>query len=132
MTILDEIRAHKEQEVAARQIARPLNELIAACADAPPVRHLAGALGRPARNAPVRLIAEVKRRSPIKGGLKLDADAPTLAARYFAAGASAVSVLTDEKFFSGSSEDLVAVRALAPGPVLRKDFTISSYQIYEA
>ncbi len=131
MSILDDIRAHKEQEVAARQARRPLPELIAACNSAPPVRRLKDALA-PDPNGRVRLIAEVKRRSPTRGELRPDADAPSLAARYCDAGAAAVSVLTDEHFFSGADADLTAVRARVPAPVLRKDFTISSYQIYEA
>jgi indole-3-glycerol phosphate synthase len=80
----------------------------------------------------VALIAEVKRRSPAKGDLRPGADAPSLAATYAEAGAAAVSVLTDERFFSGADADLVDVRARIPIPVLRKDFTISNYQIYEA
>jgi indole-3-glycerol phosphate synthase len=128
MTVLDDIRAHKEQELAAREAARPLSALIGACGGAPSVRRLRDALREPG----VRLIAEVKRRSPAKGELRLDADAPALASTYFDAGAAAVSVLTDERFFSGSDADLVAIRARTQGPLLRKDFTISSYQIYEA
>jgi indole-3-glycerol phosphate synthase len=140
MTILDEIRAHKEQEVAAREAARPLPTLIAACNDAPPVRRLSSAL-RPAAETTslraldmhnVRLIAEVKRRSPTRGDLRPDADAPALATAYVGAGAAAVSVLTDERFFHGADEDLVAVRQRVEAPLLRKDFTIGSYQIYEA
>jgi indole-3-glycerol phosphate synthase len=130
MSILDEIRAHKTEEVAAREAARPLPELIAACGDAPAVRRLAAALNAP-RTGPA-LIAEVKRRSPTRGDLRPDADAPALAATYVAAGAAAVSVLTDERFFHGADDDLLAVRARVSAPVLRKDFTISSYQIYEA
>lgn len=129
MAILDDIRAHKEREVANRKAARPLADLIAACGSAPPLRHFAEAL----RAAPtVGLIAEVKRRSPAKGDLRIDADAPALAASYGEAGASAISVLTDERFFSGADDDLADVRARVSVPVLRKDFTISSYQVYEA
>jgi indole-3-glycerol phosphate synthase len=144
MSILDDIRAHKEQEVAAREAARPLATLIAACGDARPVRRLSKAL-RPDVGADVRhsesetpnppavkLIAEVKRRSPTRGDLRPDADAPALATSYVAAGAAAVSVLTDEHFFHGTDDDLVEVRGRISAPVLRKDFTISSYQIYEA
>jgi indole-3-glycerol phosphate synthase len=131
MTILDDIRAHKEQEVAARQAQRQLPEIIAACNDAPPVRRLKDALTSN-NTGTLRLIAEVKRRSPTRGDLRPGADAPSLAATYCEAGAAAVSVLTDEHFFSGSDADLTAVRARVPAPVLRKDFTITSYQIYEA
>lgn len=128
MTILDDIRAHKEVELAARQAARPLVQLKEACGSAPPVRSLRDALARPG----IQLIAEVKRRSPAKGDLSPGADAPALAARYVDAGAAAVSVLTDERFFSGSDADLAAVRAAIGAPILRKDFTIGGYQIYEA
>ncbi len=131
MSILDEIRVHKEQEVTARQAHRPLSEIIAACNDAPPVRRLKDALAGDATGT-IRLIAEVKRRSPTRGDLRPNADAPALAATYCAAGAAAVSVLTDEHFFSGADADLTAVRARIPAPILRKDFTITSYQIYEA
>jgi len=142
VSILDEIRARKEQEVAAREVARPLPALIAACNDAPPVRRLSAALRVDPRppdseletrdSGLVRLIAEVKRRSPARGDLRPDADAPALAACYAEAGAAAVSVLTDEHFFHGADTDLVSVRERLATPVLRKDFTISSYQIYEA
>lgn len=128
MTILDEIRAHKESEVAVREAARPLADVKEACACAPRVRSLREAVARPG----IQLIAEVKRRSPAKGELSPGASAPALAARYAEAGAAAVSVLTDERFFSGSDADLAAVRATIGAPILRKDFTISGYQIYEA
>ena len=148
MTILDEIRVQKKREVAAREAARPLSQVIAACGQAPPVRRLSAALGSSpvstselrTRNSElgtrhsqdVRLIAEVKRRSPARGELRADADAPALAATYVASGAAAVSVLTDEKFFGGADADLAVTRARVAAPLLRKDFTISSYQIYEA
>ena len=91
MSILDDIRAWKEQEVAVREAARPLHELIAACGDAPPVRRLSkalrptgsdGAEGTAVGERPVALIAEVKRRSPTRGDLRPDADAPALASTY--------------------------------------------------
>ena len=128
MTILDEIRAHKEVEVAMRQTAWPLLEVQRACASAPAVRSMQDVLARPG----IQIVAEVKRRSPAKGNLSLGADAPSLATRYAEAGAAGVSVLTDERFFSGSDADLTAVRAAIDIPILRKDFTISSYQIHEA
>lgn len=131
MNILDEIRAHKERELAERQAARPLPELIRACDRAPAVRRFGEALRRTASDG-VALIAEVKRRSPAKGSLHPDADAPALAAAYARAGAAAISVVTDERFFSGADADLREVKRRVGGPALRKDFTISSYQIYEA
>jgi indole-3-glycerol phosphate synthase len=128
VSILDDIRAHKEQELAAREAARPLSELISLCGEGAESHRLLASLKQPG----TRLIAEVKRKSPTKGELKLDADAADLAHTYLSAGAAGVSVLTDQKFFSGSDADLQAVRARVQGPILRKDFTIKDYQVYEA
>lgn len=132
MTILDEIRVHKEQELAERERKRPLADVIAACDDAPPVRQFADALQAAAQANGIALIAEVKRRSPAAGELRPHADAPQLARTYASAGAAAISVLTDERFFGGADADLRAVRDEVGAPVLRKDFTLSPYHIYEA
>lgn len=78
------------------------------------------------------VIAEVKRRSPSKGDLALGLDPATQAELYSAGGAAAVSVLTEPAFFGGSNDDLVAVREACPLPVLRKDFTVSAAQVWEA
>ncbi len=78
------------------------------------------------------VIAEVKRRSPSKGDLALGLDPATQAELYSAGGAAAVSVLTEPGFFGGSNDDLVAVREACPLPVLRKDFTVSAAQVWEA
>lgn len=80
----------------------------------------------------VRIIAEVKRASPSKGDIRADLDPAALAAAYERGGASAVSVLTEPHWFKGSAADLEAARSATALPVLRKDFTISSYQIYES
>ena len=132
MTILDDIRAHKKHEVAARQAERPIEELIGACEVAPRGSGFGDALRAAAAVDGIALIAEVKRRSPAAGELRPDADAVTLGTSYVKAGAAAVSVLTDEKFFSGADADLTALRGHVQAPLLRKDFTISRYQIYEA
>lgn len=132
MTILDEIRAHKQQEVAARQAKRPIEELIGACGSVPRGPRFGDSLRTAAAADGIALIAEVKRRSPAAGELRPHADAVKLGSTYVKAGAAAVSVLTDEKFFSGADTDLEALRANVDAPLLRKDFTISSYQIYEA
>jgi indole-3-glycerol phosphate synthase len=126
--ILDEILANKRVEVAAR-IAQTPPKLVAgrAAAAAPPLDFHA-ALKRPG----VSIISEIKRQSPAKGALRLDMDAPTMAATYAGAGASCISVLTDEKYFKGSDTDLMAVRQRVSVPVLRKDFVVSPYQVYEA
>ncbi len=128
MTVLDEIIAHKRTEVAASRAAVPLAEVRERAAAAPPVRAFAAAITGP----PVRLIAEVKRASPSQGTIRGDADPATLARGYEEAGAAAVSVLTDRRYFHGHAQDLQAVRAAIRLPVLRKDFVVDPYQVYEA
>src|SRR5262245_39530856 len=121
MGVLDEIVAHKRAEVTAARARRPLPELSASCRDFPPARDFAAAL-RPSGGERVRIIAEVKRASPSKGVMAGGLDPAAQAGRYAAAGAAAVSVLTDLKYFGGSLDDLVAVRAAVDAPVLRKEF----------
>ncbi len=128
MTILDEIIAHKRFEVAASRAAMSEAEVRAHAAAVPPARDFTAAITGP----PVRLIAEVKRASPSAGAIRRDADPAATARLYEQAGAAAVSVLTDRRYFSGSREDLQAVRAAIRLPVLRKDFIVDPYQIYEA
>lgn len=132
MTILDEIRAHKEEEVAARQARRPLGDLIGLCGRASKGAGFADSLRAGAGEDGIALIAEVKRRSPAAGHIRPDADAVDLASSYVAGGAGAISILTDEKFFAGTDDDFQAIRERLAAPLLRKDFTIASYQIYEA
>jgi indole-3-glycerol phosphate synthase len=131
MTILDEIIAHKREEVAARKAARPLAAVQAGAASAPPVRDFAAALTSPGRPAP-RVIAEIKRRSPSKGELRTELDPMTIAAIYQENGAAAISVLTDARFFGGSLADLGKARRAVSLPVLCKEFVIDRYQVYEA
>ncbi len=128
MSILQEIIAHKRDEVAASRAAVPLGEVQARAAAAPPARDFAAAIEGP----PVRIIAEVKRASPARGAIRQDADPAATAKRYEEAGAAAVSVLTDRRYFNGSADDLRAVRAAIGLPVLRKDFVVDAYQIHEA
>jgi indole-3-glycerol phosphate synthase len=127
-TILDEIVAWKRVEVAQQARDLPLEVLQEAATSAPPPRDWIGALRQPG----VSLIAEVKRASPSAGVLRPGLDSAALAAEYAAGGAVALSVLTDARYFQGSLGDLRAAHAATALPVLRKDFTVSSYQIYEA
>jgi indole-3-glycerol phosphate synthase len=128
MTVLDEIIAHKRQEVAAGRRVVPLGEMRARAEAAAPARDFAAAISGP----PLRIIAEVKRASPSAGAIRRDADPAATARLYEDAGAAAVSVLTDQRYFSGSPADLRAVKAAVGLPVLRKDFVVDPYQVYEA
>jgi len=124
--VLAEIVGTKQAEVDA--LARRRAELESAVADAPPVRDFAAAL----RADHVRVIAEIKRRSPSKGDLAPDLDPVATARAYEAGGAACLSVLTDGPYFGGSGDDLIAARAATGIPVLRKDFTVDPLQIDEA
>ncbi|MDW8009507.1 MAG: indole-3-glycerol phosphate synthase TrpC [Chloroflexota bacterium] len=129
-SILEEIVAHKRQEVAAARERLPLAELERRLTGAPPVRPFAAALRRPG----LALIAEVKAKSPSRGVLRPGLEPVSLATCYARAGAAAISVLTDEKYFAGSLDHLRQVRKALPEgpPLLRKDFIIDPYQVYEA
>jgi indole-3-glycerol phosphate synthase len=126
--ILDEILAAKRREVAARRAARPLAYLERSLDAAPPARPFGTALRQPG----LSIIAELKRRSPSGGELRPDLQPADLARRYAAAGAAALSVLTDGPFFGGRDADLVNARAASGLPVLRKDFLLDPYQVHEA
>ncbi|WP_399316897.1 indole-3-glycerol phosphate synthase TrpC [Trichocoleus sp. FACHB-69] len=128
--ILEEIVWHKETEVDRMRERLPLNELQRQVQTAPAVRDFVGAL-RQGKTKPA-LIAEVKKASPSKGIIREDFDAVAIATAYQQGQASCLSVLTDKKFFSGSFENLTAVRAAVDLPVLCKDFVIYPYQIYLA
>jgi indole-3-glycerol phosphate synthase len=116
---------------AERRAARlPPAAVRAAAAIAPTARGLRAAVGR-GPDGP-RVIAEVKRRSPSRGDIRIDLDPAGLAAAYAAGGACAISVLTEPHHFAGSPGDLLAVRAAVDLPVLRKDFVTTPYQVWEA
>ena len=127
MTLLDRIVAGKRR--AARELEGRAGALRAAAEAAPPARPFAETL---AAGGAVSLIAEVKRRSPSAGWIRPDASAVDIAAQYEAAGAAAISVLTDEEHFGGTLEDLTRVRSAAGVPVLRKDFIVAPVQVWEA
>ena len=128
--ILEEIVWHKETEVEQMRERVPLAELRKQVQTAPPPRNFKEALlsgkTRPA------LIAEVKKASPSKGVIREDFDPVAIAQSYNQGGASAISVLTDQKFFQGSWDNLAKVRAAVDQPLLCKDFIIYPYQIYLA
>ncbi|MFQ6100886.1 MAG: indole-3-glycerol phosphate synthase TrpC [Anaerolineae bacterium] len=126
--VLESIIRRKWVEIARRKRARPLEAVRAEAANAPLARDFVATLRAPG----VSLIAEVKRASPSKGVLREDLDPAMLARTYEASGAAAVSVLTDAHFFRGSLDDLRAVRRSVSLPVLRKDFLLDPYQVYEA
>lgn len=126
-TVLDKILAHKAAEVAQAQRARPLEAVKEAAQAASAPRDFVGAL----RRDTVALIAEVKKASPSKGLLTVDFDALAIGRLYAENGAAAISVLTDERFFQGHLAYMQQVREAVSVPVLRKDFTIDPYQVYE-
>lgn len=126
---LDEIVAFKREELAQAKRERPLSQLERGLKDRPPLRDFRSAIRRPGR---LSLIAEIKRASPSAGPIRPEADVRKVAQEYLTAGAQAVSVLTDSRFFSGSIEDLRAVKSEIPLPVLRKDFLLEEYQVIEA
>ncbi len=129
--ILDRILATKREELAARRRALPAAELRRRAQDLPAARDFCGALRRPA-GAPLRAIAEVKKASPSAGVIRPDFDVAALARGYLRGGAAALSVLTDGPFFQGDLAHLALARAAAPLPVLRKDFVVDPYQLWEA
>ena len=103
-TILDRIASYKREEVAAARLDIPVRELEVMALDAPPVRDFVGALERKISAGEFALIAEIKKASPVKGVLFPDLDAVGLSREYSAAGAAAISVLTDEHFFQGPQD----------------------------
>jgi indole-3-glycerol phosphate synthase len=127
-SVLDEIVAGVQEDAAAREAALPLARVKELAAGAVPALDALAALRAPG----VGVIAEVKRRSPSRGALAAIADPAALAAEYQAGGARMISVLTEQRRFGGSLDDLDAVRAAVRIPVLRKDFIVSPYQVHEA
>ncbi len=127
--ILDTIVAHKLKELKQDQEQAPLSALKSKIGDLPPTRDFRSALVTPNR---VNLIAEVKKKSPSKGIIREDFDPVEIARTYATNGASAISVLTDGEFFAGALAYLTAIRGAVHLPLLRKDFTIDEYHIYQA
>ena len=121
------LEAHR---VAAAADARDEKTLLEQALAAPPVRPFVEAITE--AGAPIAVISEIKRRSPSKGDLDPGLDPAEVAAAYERGGAACLSVLTDREFFGGSAEDLVSGRAACSLPVLRKDFTVSVLDVYDA
>lgn len=139
MTILDEIKAYKREFIEATRRETPLEAVRARAAQAPPTRGFGHAL-RGTRNASgarepqdtLRVIAEIKHASPSAGVIRADFQPALHARSYESGGAAALSVLTDEKFFGGSLGALMEARSATSLPILRKEFTIDPYQVWEA
>ena len=129
--ILDKILETKHKEVEKLHKECNFNDLLSSAASAAPTRGFLEALSKPPKRT-VNLIAEIKKASPSKGLIRPDFDPPSLAKSYALAGANALSVLTDEQYFQGSLDFLRQVREVVDLPILRKDFIIDSWQVYQS
>lgn len=128
-TILDRIVETKRQEVAEAQAARPLPQVRADLSRASAARDFYGAITRPGA---IRLVAEIKKASPSAGLIRADFDPVAIAKVYANEGAAALSVLTDRSYFQGDLAYIEQIKRAVELPVLRKDFIIEAYQVYEA
>jgi indole-3-glycerol phosphate synthase len=128
VSVLDEILAGVREDVAARQAETPMDRLKELAARCRPARDAVSVLKKPG----VSVIAEVKRASPSRGLMAEIADPAALAASYADGGAAVVSVITEERRFAGTLDDLDAVRRAVDCPLLRKDFVVGPYQVWEA
>ena len=128
--MLDQIVEAKRQEVAEAQMRVPLDEMKERATAADAARNFFTAVTRP--KGQLRVIAEIKRASPSAGVIRQDFDPIEIALAYYENGAAAISCLTDKKYFQGRLEYIELIRQAVPLPVLRKDFLISAYQVYEA
>lgn len=133
MTVLERILESKRAEISRHRLDVPVEDLQRIVREAPQPRSLAAALARRGEGVPeLRVIAEVKKASPSKGVIRADFDAVGIARTYAAAGAAAISVITDEEYFQGHLEHLRAIRDSVSPPLLRKDFIVDPYQLWEA
>lgn len=130
--ILRRILATKREEVAAARRAVPLSELEARARGGVPTRDFVGAIRAKLAAGQPAVIAEIKRASPSKGLLRTDFDPAAIARAYESAGAACLSVLTDVQYFQGAPEHLDAARSACALPVLRKDFVVDPYQLFES
>jgi indole-3-glycerol phosphate synthase len=127
--ILDTIIAHKQKELQIEAEQVPLATLKSKLANLPPTKDFRAAI---AQSDNINLIAEVKKKSPSKGIIREDFDPIQIAETYAKNGAAAISVLTDVRFFDGRLDYLSSIRQVVDVPLLRKDFTIDPYHIYQA
>ena len=130
--ILNKILETKRLEVNAAKAATPLSELRTIAVNAGPTRDFADAIRQRVAKKQPAVIAEIKKASPSKGIIRLDFQPAEIAASYERGGAACLSVLTDQQYFQGSPQYLQQARAACNLPVLRKDFMIDTYQIYES
>ncbi len=130
--ILSRIVQKKHSEVKSRRAARPVEQLREAIEELPPPREFVAAMASPLAARQPAVIAEIKKASPTKGVICTAFDPSRIARSYESAGAVCLSVLTDESFFQGNDECLQMARSQVSLPVLRKDFIIDAYQVYEA
>jgi indole-3-glycerol phosphate synthase len=131
MSILNKIIEHKREELESVMRGTPLDELKARIRDMQDTRSFMKALQRD-KGGPIRLIAELKKASPSKGLIREDFDLPEIISIYDRKSVSAISVLTERRYFSGELDYLNQARKLTEKPLLRKDFIFNDYQIYEA
>jgi indole-3-glycerol phosphate synthase len=132
LTILEQILQVKRREIAAARELVPMSALEERARAASPPRDFVGALRAKVGAGLPAVIAEIKKASPSKGLLRPNFDPAAIARSYEKAGAACMSVLTDKEFFQGAPEDLGKARKAAALPVLRKDFIVEPYQVYES
>lgn len=130
--ILHKILTVKAQEVAEARAAKPLAEICAEAASAPPPRDFVAAIRNKIAAGQAAVIAEIKKASPSKGVLRTDFHPAEIAASYAQHGAACLSVLTDQQFFQGNADYLQQASHACTIPVLRKDFMVDEYQIYQS
>lgn len=130
--ILVKILNTKHAEIAHRSAIKNIETLLEDIKSASPVRPFVGSIRKSIKNNKPAIIAEIKRASPSKGLIRKDFDPESIALSYENGGASCISVLTDQQYFQGSEDYLIAARKACSLPVIRKDFIIDPYQVYEA
>jgi indole-3-glycerol phosphate synthase len=131
MSILQKIINHKKEELEHSKSRTPFRELRERALDSEPPRGFKAAIKR-RRDEPIKLIAEIKRASPSKGVIREDFNLSEIVSVYDEKDVKAISVLTDERFFSGRLDYLSTVRGMTGKPLLRKDFIIDEYQVFES